>query len=213
MKSSTDQHLQNLNEIRSLMERSSRFISLSGFSGVFAGIYALIGAAAAYVYLNIDITSARYYDYARTPEGKPNIDFYTFFFTTAILVLVASIATGIFLTTRRAKKQGLPIWDKSAKRLLLNMMIPLATGGIFCLALVTHGLDGMVAPATLIFYGLALINASKYTLSDIRSLGIAEVIIGLTAAFFMGYGLLFWALGFGIMHIIYGTVMYYKYEK
>jgi hypothetical protein len=92
-------------------------------------------------------------------------------------------------------------------------MIPLATGGIFCLALVTHGLDGMVAPATLIFYGLALINASKYTLSDIRSLGIAEVIIGLTAAFFMGYGLLFWALGFGIMHIIYGTVMYYKYEK
>lgn len=213
MKSSTDKHLQNLNEIRTLMERSSRFISLSGFSGVFAGIFALIGAAAAYIFLKIDITDRGYYRFARTPDGELNKDFYVFFFTTAILVLIASVGTGIFLTTRRAKKKGLPIWDKSAKRLMINMLIPLAAGGLFCLALVNHGLDGMVAPATLIFYGLALINASKYTLSDIRSLGITEVIIGLAAAFFMGYGLLFWALGFGIMHIIYGTVMYYKYER
>jgi uncharacterized protein YjeT (DUF2065 family) len=142
-----------------------------------------------------------------------NASFYIFLFTDAFLVLFASIIVAISLSMRKARTKGVKIWDSAAKRLLINMFIPLCAGGVFCLILIYHGLIGFVAPATLIFYGLALINASKYTLNDIRYLGLTEVGIGLLAAIWIGYGLLFWAIGFGIIHILYGAAMYYKYER
>ena len=130
-----------------------------------------------------------------------------------MFVLVASIVVGLILTWRSAKKNGQTIWDATAKRMLINLMIPLVTGGFFCMILLIHGLIGLVAPVTLIFYGLALINGSKYTLDDIRYLGICEIILGLLASIFIGYGLLFWAIGFGVLHIVYGLLMYNKYER
>ena len=208
-----NEHLETLSEIRSLMERSSRFISLSGLSGVFAGLFALAGAAAAYMHFHLGIDSQRYYEFAVNERGETNIDFYIFFFSDAIFVLIASLAAGTILTIRKAKQKGQPIWDATAKRLLINMLIPLAAGGLFCFVLLYHGLIGLIAPATLLFYGLALLNASKYTLNDIRYLGISQIVLGLVASVYIGYGLLFWAVGFGILHIIYGTAMYYKYER
>ncbi len=208
-----NEHLETLTEIRSLMERSSRFISLSGLSGVFAGVFALLGAFAAYIHWDMQLTSSNYYEYAMGADGKVNNDFFTFFFMDAILVLIASLAAGILLTRRKAKQKNQSIWDATAKRMLVNLFLPLASGGLFCLALLYHSLVGLVAPATLIFYGLALINASKYTLNDIRYLGILEIALGIIASFFIGYGLLFWAVGFGLLHIVYGIVMYNKYEK
>lgn len=208
-----NEHLETLSEIRSLMERSSRFISLSGLSGVFAGIFALLGALAAYFYLNLSISSPRYYEYATNEHGGINVAFYIFFFTDAISVLVISLAVGSILTIRKAKQKGQTVWDATAKRLLINMLIPLVAGGIFCFILLYHGLVGMVAPATLLFYGLALLNASKYTLNDVRYLGISEIVLGLVASIYIGYGLIFWAVGFGVLHIIYGTAMYFKYER
>ncbi len=208
-----NEHLETLSEIRSLMERSSRFISLSGLSGVFAGAFALLGALAAYFHFNMELTSSGYYMYAENTYGETNMDFYTFFFTDASCVLIASLAAGSILTIRKAKQKGQSIWDSTSKRLLINLLIPLVTGGLLCIALLYHGIIALVAPAMLIFYGLALVNASKYTLNDIRYLGICEIILGLIASIYIGYGLIFWAIGFGILHIVYGILMYNKYEK
>lgn len=205
------EHLQTLTEIRSLMERSSRFISLSGLSGVFAGIYALAGAFAFYYYYNIDLSSSSYW--LRNESGARKIDIETFIIVDAIIVLFLSLTTGALLTIRNSRKKGIAIWDSTARRLLINTMIPLVTGGLFCLILMHHGLIGLVAPATLIFYGLALINGSKYTLNDIRYLGMCEIMLGIIGSLFIGYGLVLWAVGFGVLHIVYGAVMYYKYEK
>jgi len=205
--------LETLTEIRSMMERSTRFISLNGFSGVFAGIFALMGALAAYNYLHISIIHPRYFDYSATTEGTANISLYLFFFIDAILVLTASISVALYLSIRKSHKKGLKIWDSSAKRVLYNMLIPLTGGGLFCILLVYHGYLGLIAPSTLIFYGLALVNTSKYTYNDIRYLGLIEIFIGLLATLWIGFGLLFWAVGFGVMHIIYGIIMYYKYER
>lgn len=204
-----NQHLETLTEIRSLMEKSSRFISLNGLSGIFAGIFALIGAVIAFNYLH----SYNRYNYAYLMDGRVNSDFYLFFFLNALFVLVSSLSFGSYFTIRKAKRNNQSIWDATSKRLLINLMIPLFSGGLFCLILLYHGLIGLIAPATLIFYGLALINASKYTLNDIRYLGICEIILGLIGSVYIGYGLLFWAIGFGLLHIIYGSVMYFKYEK
>jgi hypothetical protein len=203
----SQEHLKAITDIRSMMERSSRFISLSGLSGIFAGIFALCGAYMAYTKLN-SLNGI----YKLLDRGA-FIDVVIYLLLDASIVLLASLAVGIALTVRNSKKKGVKIWDTTSKRLLINLMIPLVTGGFFCLIFLYHGLVGFVAPATLIFYGLALINASKYTLNDIRYLGICEIVLGLTASVYIGYGLFFWAAGFGLLHIIYGSVMYFKYER
>ena len=166
------EHLQTLTDIRSMMERSSRCISLSGLSGVFAGIFALIGA-----YLG----GSRLYSYSNGVRGE-DLEALTIYLTeVAATVLISSLLVGTLLTVRNSKRKGLKVWDSSAKRLLINLAIPLGAGGLFCLVLLFHGILVLVAPATLIFYGLALINASKYTFNDIRYLGLCEVILGLLA--------------------------------
>jgi hypothetical protein len=204
--------IQQLNEIRNLMERSSRFISLSGLSGVSAGIIALIGAGVAFFYLDFD---QRYFVINRYFAEMSYLKLgnsWLFITLDALIVLLLALFSGVYFTTRKSRKQGLKVWDNTARRMLINLFIPLSTGGIFCLILLYHHLIFLVAPATLIFYGLALLNASKYTLHEIRGLGISEIILGLMAAWLVGYGLLFWAIGFGVMHIFYGLMMYFRYE-
>ena len=208
----SNSHLEQISEIRSLMERSSRFLSLSGLSGVFAGIFALIGAAAAYFYMQAYLAGSYHEIAARIPVVL-KISFLNFCLLDAMTVAILSLISGIFFTYRKAKKQGLKVWDKLALRLVVSLFIPLITGGLFCLLLLKYNLFGLIAPTTLIFYGLGLLNASKYTLDEIRYLGITEIILGLLGVYLLGYGLVIWALGFGVLHIIYGTLMYWKYER
>lgn len=203
--SSADRHLEDLQEIRSLMERSSRFISLSGLSGICAGTFALAGAFITWQYVHHDYAGFIWNIVDQVPA-------LWFLAAVACGVLLMSVVTGIFFTTRNAKRKGQKIWDASSRNLLINLAIPLIAGGLFCLVLLYHA-PALMAPATLVFYGLALINASKYTLSDIRYLGFCEIITGLFASVSPGYGLLFWAFGFGVLHIIYGAMMYFKYER
>ncbi len=208
------QQLEALEQIRSLMEKSSRFISLSGLSGISAGIFALLGAAGVYLYTGLaPFNSKRLYYHQASEDGIWGLNFMEFILLDGIIVLILAISSGIFFTTRKARKNNQAIWDPLTKRLLINLMLPLITGGIFCLALLYHGFLGFVAPATLIFYGLALLNASKYTLTEIRYLGLCEISLGLIGMFFLGNGLELWAFGFGVLHILYGSVMYVKYER
>jgi hypothetical protein len=210
------EHLNELREIRSLMERSSRFIGLSGLSGVAAGICALAGAAFVYNYLDIvpfETTHTAYYYAKALNAQKWGMDYKSFLPLVGIATAAMAIISGIFFTTRRAKQKGQTIWDKTALRLLAHLAIPLCAGGLFCLALLSHGTLGYIAPTTLVFYGLALVNGSKYTLHDVFYLGIAEVILGIFSMFMLGYGLEFWAIGFGVLHIVYGAMMYFKYER
>jgi hypothetical protein len=128
-------------------------------------------------------------------------------------VIILSIITAILLSYQKATKHNEKVWNASSKRLVINFLIPLATGGIFILFLIEKEFLGLIAPLTLIFYGLACVNASKYTLGDVRYLGLTQIILGLLSLWFLGYGLLFWALGFGFCHILYGSVMYFKYDR
>lgn len=197
-------YLQDLSEIKKMMNRSSRFISLSGLAGVFAGAYAIIGAVIAKMLLSgKDLALAN----DLSPELIKNL------VLIALAVLVLAIGTAVMLTTRKAKKNDQKIWDSTSKRMLINFFAPLVAGGIFCLVLLQYELIGLIAPCMLIFYGLALIHASKYTFGDLRSLGYANMILGLIATQFIDYGIYFWAVGFGVFHIIYGIWMYNKYDR
>ncbi len=201
-------YLEDIRQIRSIMERSSRFISLSGMSGIMAGIYALIGA---YIGYRMVYVSKPLFVYRQVFVNESQI-----IIKLAIVagfVLILAVSTGLWLTSRRAKALGISMWGEGSKNLLINLLIPLVTGGAFVVLLTLRGYYGIVAPAFLLFYGLALVNASKYTLTDVRYLGFSELLLGLLCTIFPGYGLVFWAFGFGVMHIVYGTLMYFKYEK
>ena len=209
-----NQYLESIHEIRSIMERSSKFMSLSGLSGIAAGVTALISGAIAYVYLGSTLSHALLPDYRSTNQDTVPDDQILFFVLLAVATIFIAITLAFAFTRRNAKRKNLPIWDKTAKLVTLNMSIPLITGGLFVLALVfKFGMYGLVAPSMLVFYGLALVNASKYTVSHTQWLGLAEVAIGLVALLFYGYGLLFWIIGFGIFHIVYGFILYNTFER
>ena len=198
----------DLASIRTMMERSAKFLSLSGLSGVLAGVYALVGATAAYFIAQYPISPLGF----RVDSVNEGTILYKLIFI-ALVVLVASISTGLWLSGRKAKKNGATLWSQTGQKMVVNLSIPLVTGGIFILIMLYTGHFGLAAPASLIFYGLALINASVNTYDEIRYLGYSEILLGLISAIFPGYGLIFWALGFGVLHIIYGGIMYNKYDK
>ncbi|MBT8326229.1 MAG: hypothetical protein KJP21_00815 [Bacteroidia bacterium] len=200
---SNEKHIKDLKEIRSLMEQSTRFLSLSGLSGVMAGVYSLIGV---YFVLNF---SPEPLDL----EFADNLLHDSFYFIVAIAVMLFATVTGVFLTVRSAKKNDQSLFTKSAFRMLAYIGFPLLVGGIFCMAMYMHGYTLLIAPAMLIFYGLGLINGSKYTLNDVRTLGIVFVSLGTVSLFFLNHGIYFWALGFGVLHIVYGLAMWLRYEK
>jgi hypothetical protein len=210
-----EKQLENLSEVKHLIEKSTKFISLSGLAGVFAGFFALLGAAIMYYKFGA-FFAMRYSKYGIAYQemlrGEAYREFIMFGIIVGVSVLVLAILSGVLLTINKAKRKALPIWDNTSKRLLLNLFVPLVAGGLFAAALIYHGLIFLVAPVTLIFYGLALINASKYTIHDVKYLGYIEVTLGILSSFFVGYGLFVWALGFGLMHMVYGILMYYKYE-
>lgn len=213
--SQANEPLEALQDIRRMMERSSRFISLSGLSGVSAGVCALIGAYIAHGWIM---------DYYGGPGGGGYVGHHGYMhgeaeslkwklIGLAIGVLAAALASSTWFTWRKARRSNLPIWDVTSKKLFINMLIPLVAGGLFLIGMFYHTDWDYVAPTCLVFYGLALVNASKYTLTDIRYLGFLEILLGCISMFYLHWGLYFWAVGFGVLHIIYGLIMWWKYEK
>ena len=201
-------YLKDIQDIKSMMSQSSRFISLSGLSGILAGVYSLIGAWFAYKTIYFDtFTYGSYKDLIISQEAVYKLIFI------ASTIIILSIVTGVVLCKRKATLHNENIWNAASKRLLINFLIPLLTGGFIIIYLIEKEVLGLIAPLTLIFYGLACVNASKYTLGDVRYLGLIQIALGLLSLWFLGYGLLFWVLGFGVCHIIYGSVMHYKYDR
>lgn len=193
------------------MEESTKFLSLSGLSGVFPGIFAIAGAIVAW-FLILDGGAVKYDEYLNNVSGKAVETIRWQMAVTALAVLVFSIATALYFSYRNAKRSGSNFLTPASKRLLINLLIPLTSGGIFALILTHQDQDQLIIPVFLVFYGLALISAGKFTYNEVFYLGILEILTGLVSALFPQQGLLFWILGFGILHIIYGIMMYRKYE-
>lgn len=194
-------YARDITEIRSMMERSSKFLSLSGLAGIMAGIYALAGAFIAYQVLDFnpdDLTT----EYALWK-----------IVALALTVLVLALGTAIYLSWRKAHKSGEKFYNATTRRVLSAMAVPLVAGGLLILAVLLKGLVGLIAPFSLLFYGLALYNTSKFTYEEVKTMGLIEIALGLIGTFYIGYGLLCWALGFGVVHIIYGIYLHYKYER
>ena len=206
-----ESYLEDLKVIRKVMEDSTRFLTLSGLSGIFAGIFALVGATIAY-FVILNNGTIHYDDYFRSFPVKETSVLRIQLLTDLVIVLLLSIGVSLLFSIRKAKRTGVRIWTSVSKRMLINLIIPLLTGGIFIIALMIHNQTWLIVPCMLLFYGLALVNAGKFTFSEIFYLGLFEIITGLVSLFFPDFVVFFWAFGFGILHITYGVIMFGKYE-
>jgi len=202
-------YIQDIAEIRSMMERSSKFLSLSGLAGIMAGIYALIGSYVAYKVFDFNPDKISYNPGESEIESTELLKVIII----ALAILVLALGTAIYLSQQKAIKRGEKLWNSTSQQMLFHMAVPLSVGGLLILIMIAKGFIGLVAPFTLVFYGLALYNASKFTYKEVKSLGLIEVVLGLISSYIVGYGLLFWALGFGLLHIVYGIYMHYRYER
>ncbi|RXK83089.1 hypothetical protein [Filimonas effusa] len=209
----SNQHLAALQDIKQMMEKSSRFISLSGLSGVAAGICAIIGAFIAHSWLQDPAFSESEEILYSSGTRPASVILQSRLFVLAAVVFIAALFLAIVFTWLRSKQTGIPLWGNTARKVMVAVAVPMAVGGIFILKIADAGAYGLIAPGCLFFYGLALLNASRYTLVEIRYLAYTQLILGALNLWRIGYGLHFWTLGFGISHIIYGIVMWYKYER
>jgi hypothetical protein len=215
--------LETLQDIKRMMERSSRFISLSGWSGISAGVCALLGAWAAQHRITGYLQTVRggygYYEYGagRFGRGGRLGDSVAILYQDLVLIagitFIAAFISAFLFTRARSRRNGTPLWDRTVQRLAWNTVLPMVVGGFVILRAMEWGYFELVAPGCLIFYGLALVNASKYTLGEIRYLGYGQLILGIINLWTGGLGLYFWAAGFGILHIVYGAFMWWKYER
>ncbi len=212
--SATKEHLNDLHDIKQIMERSRRFISLSGWSGIAAGICALVGSYFGHIALKepyYSVSTSNENDHTYFPFFIRQL-FYSGLFHIALITFIAAFISAFVFSYIRSHKNNTSFWSPTSRRLFISVCIPMVVGGIFLLKLLENGNYGLIAPGCLIFYGLALINGSKYTLSEIKYLGYCEIFLGIVNCWFTGLGLYFWAAGFGVLHIIYGTLMLRKYE-
>jgi hypothetical protein len=205
--SNSARDLETLQDIKRMMERSSRFISLSGWSGIAAGICALAGAGMAHHRIH------RYYDLEYVSRSARPVDLRNDLILIAAITFFSALLLASFFTFLKTKKEGVTIWSATAKRLLWNTALPLLAGGFLLWRMIEMKQYDFIAPATLIFYGLALVNGSKYTMGEVRWLGYGEILLGVINLWVLHSELLFWALGFGILHIIYGVAMWLKYDR
>ncbi len=197
-------YVNDLADIRSMMERSSKFLSLSGWAGIMAGIYALAGVFIAYYIFNFNPDQINY----NPANGNiPGV------ILLALFILLLALGTAVFFSYKNSKKNGENIWNPTSKRLLFSISVPLTAGGILILIFLAKNLIGLITPLTLLFYGLALYNAGKFTIDEVKYLGFTQILLGLLSTYFIEYSLIFWAIGFGAAHIIYGIYMHFRYER
>lgn len=202
-------YIRDIAQIRSMMERSSKFLSISGLAGIIVGLYALAGAYIAHNVLGFNPDAIQYGSEA---SGSLSPDLVKVIYL-AVLILVLAMGTTVFLTYQKTIKRHEALWNPSSRRVLVNMAVPFVAGAVLIMVLISKGLLGLIAPLSLLFYGLALFNTSKFTYDEVRVLGLVEIGLGLISSYFVEFGLICWALGFGVAHVIYGIYMHYRYEK
>ena len=199
---------EELAEIKSMMERSTRFLSLSGLSGILVGGYALAAAGIAWFWI--------YFPSSSWSDGTESLSFHDLLNRMLMLglgTLIAAVSTAYFLSKKKGTAATQPFWSPASKRFLQSLFLPVALGGFFCFSLLHESAFELVPAAMLLFYGIGLVQSAQFTLGEIKNLGFTQIILGLIAAFFPDFGLLCWAMGFGIFHLIYGTLMYFRHDR
>ncbi len=183
-----DRAADNLRSIRSAMESSSRFTDLSGIGMVAIGLTAL---AAALVAL------------AQSSERA------------AILVweaeAVIALSIGVMGTLHKARDGWGRLLAAPARKFALGLAPPLAAGGILTLVLQREGLYDLLPGMWLVIYGAAMAAAGAFSVRLLPVMGFAFMAIGTVALLTPTWAGWLLGVGFGGLHIVFGTIIARRY--
>lgn len=212
MNAPKEDSLQVLNDIRSMMDRSSRVLSLSGWSGIWAGLVALAATMLAQHWIH-DMEAAYAGSDGFFAMMLAGVAISKRFLFLAVATFGLAVLGAFYFSYRKNSREGHKTFNTAARRMIISMGIPMAAGAWMVFYFLSEGQIFNLVPTMLVFYGMTLINSAKYTISDIRWLGLFEIITGCFATLRPEWGLYFWAFGFGVLHIVYGIIMWRKYDR
>jgi hypothetical protein len=198
----------DLKKIRDIMEKTAPFLSLSGLSGIAAGLAGT--AAGVIIMLKIQsawISSDLLNDLLSDHQMK------RFFAVLLLTALVLALLGSFIITAVNTLRKNQPLWVISSIRFAENLFIPLLAGSILLAAFYIHKDYQYFIPVMLLFFGLSLYTASQSSREEIRILGILDICLGIISLFYIPAGLICWTAGFGLLNIVYGIIMYVKYER
>ncbi len=201
---SKNQYSDDLAHIRSMMERSSRFLSLSGWAGIIPGLLALAGLATAGWFIDLARLTGDL-DAGITIKSPLVLQLSTI----AIAVLVLSIFSSWYTCIREARLGKQATWSPAIRNMIIHLAIPLMAGAIIVGWIYDKGQWELLSPVLLSFYGLALVLVSQFTLRSVFWLGLFEIALSIPAGV-TGWDLPVLAVGFGFAHIVYGMMMFNK---
>jgi hypothetical protein len=191
---------ENLRVIRQTMERSTKYSTLSGLSGVLIGLAAIAGVLATNWL---------------TGDAPPGASVYRHPSALALVwvsVLVMAVAIDFACNKRRAARVGKHVVSPLGAHIVLAALPAFLAGGVLTLFFYQHALLYYVWGVWMLSYGLAISAVGLFSVKPVLALGAAFVLAGaVTLLLPLPYHLYMMALTFGGFHIGYGVVMARKH--
>ncbi len=182
---------ENLRVIRQLMERSTKYSTFSGFSGILAGAASITGCLV-----------------TRSLSQTDPAAFRVAFLVTWSLVILFAIGADYLLTKRRAARVGKRVLSRLGKQMFLASAPGLGTGALLTLYFLRHNLLGDIYPVWMLCYGIAVCAVGLFSQREVSYLGAAFLLAGAaTLLFCPTFGLPMMAVTFGAFHILYGIAV------
>jgi hypothetical protein len=110
MKTNSSNPNEDIQAIREIMERSSKFLSLSGLAGIFAGVCALIGAAVAWFFI-FESSPGQFNEFISNPGVSSTSRTGFYLALDALLILGFALLGAVYFSFRKAKKARSEILD------------------------------------------------------------------------------------------------------
>ena len=184
-----DRAMDNLRFIRETMERSTSFTAVSGVAGMIMGAVAMVAAV---------VASTR-----RTPEA--------WLLTWLIAALVAGLAA-LWAMIRKARASGVSLLSGPGSKFALFFTPPIVVGALLTAALVRVDLLSVLPGAWLLLYGTAVVSGGAFSVRIVPMMGVGFMLVGALALFAPpAWGDEFMAVGFGVLHIVFGLVIWRKH--
>jgi hypothetical protein len=177
--------MDNLRFIRESMESASTFTAVSGWGQAVIGATALVATYAAWV--------------QPTRRGWLSV-----WFAEALLSLLVSGWT----MWRKARANEVALLSRPGRKLVVNFAPPAAVGALLTAVLFRAGESGLVPAVWLLLYGAGVITGGAFSVRIVPVMGLSFMLLG-AAALFLPWPAVnaLLALGFGVLHIIFGIII------
>ena len=177
--------MDNLSFIRSTMERATSFTAVPGWGGVAMGATALVAAAIAPL--------------QGSPDGWLRV--------WLVEALVAG-AIGSYAMARKARRSEGAALSRPTRRFLLSYAPPILVGALLTFVLHREGLFRVLPGLWLMLYGTGVVTGGAFSVRVVPVMGLCFMAVGAVALVApASWGDPALALGFGVLHIIFGVII------